>query len=549
MSTGDLMNDPNNPMSNNNLSALSDQLRMNANQVKPVVPPSEPGPSRTFTIEPPDPTMVIEANAYYSTLGHAMALSNPTDTSTKSYLKQLDALIPLSYVAAYQANKKFLEADEPYQAAKDERIKAQKALDDAKKAIAEKEAKMEKLFESMAEPESKMETLFSADVSVFKQELELWRAAAPENKEEAKAKLIDKMNESDPELQALKAQEAAAETALQQAKDDEKKAQAARTQALAESEALSKYHELLVTLRAQTNNHNAYVAAVFEQKIEAIKKEYLTANGNVIQPNDQVFFNQLDAMKKMHTKEWNSVYGVQLFGERKSPCEPGSNSMELINGKDFKKKGQVRITDDGGVVTGSFDYNVNILLGAKEWGVSRKQVLANFNQQVSDFVTIALNDYPSKGTQGDPIVISYVPPDKKPELGLALLLEYKMRAVEMGKPLYVKHNGKIVEISPEKGFASKEEADMFITQGQQKLFRRSLDGTYKPDHANRNAAFIICNAKVDSPEAMQKALLGVLEKKLDQKPDAQLSQSRDLLIQAKMQKIDSEPLAHQRPSK
>lgn len=572
MATGKSMDPADLPPDLSNLSKLAGDLRGNANQAQTAVPPpAEPGPSRSFTREP-DPEITIDPKDYYSTLGHAMEISAPSDTSTKSYLKQLDALIPLSYSAAYHAHQAFQDAHNSYEEAVKERQDAQKALQDAEKALQEKEGlftalegeeedEEEELFQVESPEQPGEETLLEVGDDLEPALTPSPATKAPEAKGKPKAKSKDKaaQQQLQKEVDQLKAKVENAKQALKAADDafttpdaNGVNMEERKNQALAQSEAMTKYHEFLVTLRAQANNHNAYVDEVFKARIEAIQNEYLKARGSIIRPEDRVFFQQLEAMRKMHTAEFKSVYGIQLFGERKSPCQPGSNSIAVNNSSEFRKKGQVRVTDDNGVVTGAFDYNVNFMIGAAQWGVSRGAVRAKFEQQVADFVTIALNDYPGKGTALNPIHIAYDPPgppDQRPELGLAILLEFKQRACEMGKPLFVMHEGKTVEITPEQGF-SQSEADMFIAQANKPLYRQDIDGNFEPDQGNRKAALIVTQIKIpttgnsaEDAKSMQQALLQTLNKKIAQKPsNAQLAPARELLTQARLQQIDKEPL-------
>ncbi|MBN9287035.1 MAG: hypothetical protein BGO43_11660 [Gammaproteobacteria bacterium 39-13] len=173
----------------------------------------------------------------------------------------------------------------------------------------------------------------------------------------------------------------------------------------------------------------------------------------------------------------NDVAKEQVFKDRKlktkttgsTPFETGKDSKETnekwdVDPKKLSKRIKIEHEDGGKKVTVQFSYSRSRLLGTRPFGGHLKMGSSaaeakELRAQAADAVSIAINEF-NKGSKDNPINIQYTNPRfPQPEAALAILMEYKKRAIESGKPFYAKDaQGNTVEISPKVGFDPKEEA-------------------------------------------------------------------------------------------
>lgn len=352
-------------------------------------------------------------------------------------------------------------------------------------------------------------------VELFGQQLDLLHPLAVAAADQAFADynaLGPKMSEvdtSDPNalltVESGGAQPSKAPLTLDEIKDHNRQVDQAQARFLA----LSHFESLVESLQAHSNNHDKLTADVYDQRIQAIEAEYLKSKGfekttfmgdehaykkriEEHRKND-LFLQQLEMLKKYNSKKlekWYSTKRYHVRGSFSSPSGmPGTNSEDRLKPwttnifGTSNKKGQVFITDkwvgEGADrylrVVGQFDYNPHMI---HLYTVHDKTNVANgelqkLNKQVQDFVTVALKDY-SKGTQTNPINIYSEPEGKMPELEMSMALEFKRRAMESGKDLYIKNpdnpKGPLIKLTATVPL-SDEEKQLFTSFGSKQGYR------------------------------------------------------------------------------
>lgn len=179
----------------------------------------------------------------------------------------------------------------------------------------------------------------------------------------------------------------------------------------------------------------------------------------------------LDAVRDVAAKQTFTSRGpLQTKKTGSTPFEAGKNSKEVneahhVDGSKVSKRVKIEheYNEDGtSKVTVRFSYNRQRLLGTRPFGGHLKMgssaaEVKELKAQTAEAVTVAINEF-NKGSKENPIQISYNNPRyPQPEAALAVLMEFKKRAIESGKPFYAKDaNGKLVEISPKIGFNEDE---------------------------------------------------------------------------------------------
>lgn len=238
-----------------------------------------------------------------------------------------------------------------------------------------------------------------------------------------------------------------------------KNAEQARNRAIAQQHALAETRNLLESQAALARNGRFYTESLLNAKIHQIEALYRESLGleedqkipDAHQAEYDAFFGPLKAMK-----------AYCLTPGDKQAFEPGYARKEHTK----FQKGKVSISDDGGTpprVNGVFDYNIEALYapGSVFFGKSGQSAFDSLQRQVADYVTVAINEY-GKGTSENPIEIKYNPPEKpKPELGLAMLMEFKRQAIQRGEPLIVRHNGKEIELTENPNELTDPERQLF----------------------------------------------------------------------------------------
>lgn len=180
----------------------------------------------------------------------------------------------------------------------------------------------------------------------------------------------------------------------------------------------------------------------------------------------------------------DEVVKPQLFKGRRAYNTAGTGSTEFDPNKDinlagYKKRVKIESKDNGASVKVQFSYNPNTLLGAgakgKLWAAFHQEG-PDFQQQMAEFVTVAINEY-NKGSDKNPLKISYSNPNNpKPEAALGILMEFKKRAITEGRDFFaVDHNGNTITLSSDHRL-SKAEKEYFLHFAQKKAVVKGLLG-------------------------------------------------------------------------
>lgn len=114
---------------------------------------------------------------------------------------------------------------------------------------------------------------------------------------------------------------------------------------------------------------------------------------------------------------------------RKSKIHSFASSPKEQSFPQTKMRVKIEHVDHGNTVTGTFSYQRKKVLGREQYKFwrSRKSEYQEFRDQIKDFANVTIHEY-KKGTAEHPLNIQF-PGYQQPEAALALLLEYKKRAV------------------------------------------------------------------------------------------------------------------------
>lgn len=242
---------------------------------------------------------------------------------------------------------------------------------------------------------------------------------------------------------------------------------AQRADLLKRMEAFEAISGMLQSLRALANNKSRYTEGYFNTKLKSIsdKLEELGVDKQV----QDLLLNTLD---QVASKNLMSDQKADRFYQHKkgSTAFDASGDKMEIKGHQKRLKIEHHKSPDSGkiVVTGKFNYSRKSVIGVqtghfkgvKKIFAQQKDQRNEMKDQVADFVTTALFDF-QKGTDTNPI---YLQPSKgnQSELSLAILLEFKKRAILEGKELIAADdNGNRITITPNANFRGKGEKSYF----------------------------------------------------------------------------------------
>lgn len=229
-------------------------------------------------------------------------------------------------------------------------------------------------------------------------------------------------------------------------------------------EAFEAISGMLQSLRALANNKSRYTEGYFNTKLKSILGK-LDELGVAEQTQGAL----LEALNQVASKNLVSDQKADRFYQHKkgSTAFDASGDKMEIKGHQKRLKIEHHKSPDSGsiVVTGKFNYSRKSVIGVqtghftgvKKIFAQQKDQRNEMKDQVSDFVTTALFDF-QKGTEKNPI---YLQPSKgnQSELSLAILLEFKKRAILEGKELIAADDkGKRITITPNPTFTPDEKA-------------------------------------------------------------------------------------------
>lgn len=220
---------------------------------------------------------------------------------------------------------------------------------------------------------------------------------------------------------------------------------------------------MLRSLRALASNKSRYTENQFVNKLSEITALLEAQN---IEPNEQAMLQQ--ALQKVIVPHLSEQSQSMFYQHKKgSTAFDATESEQHITGFQKRLKIEHKKSDNSSAiaVTGKFSYSRKSVLdvhtgrfsGAKKIFSQRKNQLSELQAQVSDFVTIAMTEY-QKGTAANPI---YLQPSQgnQAELSLAILMEFKKRAILEGKELIASDDsGKRITITPNYDFKGVEKA-------------------------------------------------------------------------------------------
>ena len=233
---------------------------------------------------------------------------------------------------------------------------------------------------------------------------------------------------------------------------------------LQKMESFEAIFKLLQSIRVLANNKSRFSEDYFFNKVEHILNKISPGLSN----EDKSQHSLTQVLKKVCEEHLSTSEPSNFYQHKKgSTAFDPDLSNQAIKGHQKRLKIEHKRSDEPGsqavVVTGKFDYSRKAVIGVqtgkfsgvKKIFAQRKDQLNEMNAQVSDFVTVALNDY-KKGTPENPI---YLQPSNgnQSELSLAILLEFKRSAILEGKVLIASDDtGKRIKITPDTSFSEDE---------------------------------------------------------------------------------------------
>lgn len=227
-------------------------------------------------------------------------------------------------------------------------------------------------------------------------------------------------------------------------------------------EAFEAIQGMFLSMRAHANNKSRYTEGYYENKMIQMLDKL-----DELGVNEEARDALLGAFNQVVHKNLVSDAKMDRFYQHKKGStgfDASGDKME-IKGHEKRVKIEHHKSPDSksNIVTGKFSYSRKSVIGVetghfsgvKKIFAQQKDQRKEMNAQVSDFVTAALIDF-QKGTDDNRI---YLQPSKgnQSELCLAILLEFKKRAILEGKELIASDdNGKRIVISPQTGFSPNE---------------------------------------------------------------------------------------------
>ena len=216
-------------------------------------------------------------------------------------------------------------------------------------------------------------------------------------------------------------------------------------------EMINYLNSMLLSMKSLSRNQSKYTEEWFNQHMLELSRKAGTTNEYGI---IQAALRDI-AKENFFKKGKNST----SFG--------GSNEERMAVREGLEKIPPVKIEHDknGREVKATFSYGRNTLL-RKDGGAFTTDTYSDFTQQIKDFANIAIAEY-GKGTKNNPIKIFFTGPEQ-PEAALALLMEFKTRAILEGKTFHaVDNKGRPIEITP-KDSLSEDEFRYFSSFANQK---------------------------------------------------------------------------------
>lgn len=215
--------------------------------------------------------------------------------------------------------------------------------------------------------------------------------------------------------------------------------------------------DMFVSIRALVKNRSRYTEQQFEKKCEAIlnnipEQEDKDAMRKAL---NEVMKGQFYEGRKIHHLKGNALH--RATGSTKFDTTEKSSDPDLAK---MRKRVNIQHEQGGRVVKAQFDYSQSKLLDGGKLGThfsTFERELKSFQKQMSDFVTVAINEY-GKGTEDNRIKIELNGQLQKYEQALGVLMEFKKRAILENKEFFaIDHEGNQVTITPKTTLESKEE--------------------------------------------------------------------------------------------
>lgn len=249
---------------------------------------------------------------------------------------------------------------------------------------------------------------------------------------------------------------------------------------------------MLLALAALSRNQAKYTETYLNQRVDEILRD-------VPQPHQQ------DVRKALiDVVEYNVLKGTKIRGGRNS-VSFNAQQPAMQGAPADKRAKRLKIEHETEDVSGNKTVKVKATFGydrirlfGKESGArigNPQAKYQEFKDQISDFADIAIYEYGKGMTRENPLTLSYTD-SKQPEAALALLLEYKKRAVLEKRPFHVKWRGEEIMITPDENFSNSKEKAYFM----------SYAGAI-PEIPNRNGKFrdsdkcaAYCLLKYEEPE-------------------------------------------------
>ncbi|MCS5711146.1 hypothetical protein [Candidatus Berkiella aquae] len=237
-----------------------------------------------------------------------------------------------------------------------------------------------------------------------------------------------------------------------------------KAEILAKLETFEAIEGMLKSLRALANNKSRYTEKNYEARLEKIIE--LLDKQEIPQEVKDELMDSLNETIIPHL----SADKPNMFHQHKkgsTAFDATGDSLEIKGHQKRLKIEHSTSSDDPPklTVTGKFNYSRKAVIGVqtgkfqgiKKHFAGRENQLSEMNAQVSDFVTVALNEY-QKGTRENPI---FLQPSQgnQAELSLAILMEFKKRAILEGRELIASDDtGKRIKITPDTKFSEAEKA-------------------------------------------------------------------------------------------
>tara|TARA_R110002110_G_scaffold33533_1_gene114820 strand:+ start:136407 stop:140699 length:4293 start_codon:yes stop_codon:yes gene_type:complete len=277
------------------------------------------------------------------------------------------------------------------------------------------------------------------------------------------------------------------------AETDEAKASAA-----AKFKTAEKLQEMFVSLAVLSKHRSRYSSGTLDKHVSQIGE--IMSKGGCSQDNfndvrDAVLNVEQGELSKNKTSKWykrTKNESTEFDSSReKHTIDSKHNDRFRVEHEDFGKKVHVH-----------YDFNRNNLVGGNRTRfhpVGRENAYRSLKEQTKDAVLISIAEH-NKGDETNPIKVEYGT-DKKgrkveqPDLGLAILLEFKKQAILQDKTFFAINpkNGQKFEITPSQTF-TPEEMNVFKHYAQARADKNGKDpgstfgGSVILQHAEKDAA-------------------------------------------------------------